>query len=200
MVFPIGVRRGSATDICVLGAIDPHKGSAPLLALARHAWLSHPGFRFHVIGHTDIDEALLAVGNVGISGKYEREDLPRLVEATGARIALFLHGWPETFSYTLTEAVGLGLIPVVPDIGAPAERIREAGFGVVVPFPIDVAVVMSTLRGLGDGTIAHCKDGGLPLGFDTSHVHDRLRSVYRGADLTEAEAAIWPRRRWAAVP
>jgi hypothetical protein len=36
--------------------------------------------------------------------------LPRLIEATHARIALFLHGWPETFSYTLSEAVAQGLI------------------------------------------------------------------------------------------
>ncbi len=134
MVFPIGVRRGTATDICLLGAIGPHKGSATLLALARHARLNQPAFRFHVIGHTDIDDALLATGNVTISGAYQPDDLPGLIEATGARIALFLHMWPETFSYTLTEAVGLGLIPVVPDIGAPADRVREAGFGVVCGF------------------------------------------------------------------
>jgi GT2 family glycosyltransferase/glycosyltransferase involved in cell wall biosynthesis len=199
MVFPIGVRRGSATDICLLGAIGPHKGSAALLALARHARLNHPGFRFHVVGHTDIDEVLTAVGNVTISGQYEPDDLAVLVEATGGRIALFLHGWPETFSYTLTEAVGLGLIPVVPDIGAPAERVRGAGFGVVFPFPFDVDAVMSTLRGIGDGTVAFSEDGALPLGFDTTGTHARLRSVYYGGGMTETASAPRTSRRRAFV-
>jgi glycosyltransferase involved in cell wall biosynthesis len=194
-VFPIGVRRGSATDICLLGAIGPHKGALTLLALARHARLNHPEYRFHVVGYTAIDDDLLAVGNVTISGRYDPVDLPDLVERTGARTALFLHGWPETFSYTLTEAVGMGLIPVVPDIGAPADRIRSAGFGVVFPMPIDVVQVMAVLAGLGDGSISYSRDGALPLGFDTHVEHGRLRSLYHGDGVAQAVAVAKPRRR-----
>ncbi len=109
--FPIGVRRGGPTDICLLGAIGPHKGSHTLLALARHAALNHPDFRFHVIGFTNIDDDLEAIGNVTVTGRYEPEALAGLVDRSGARIALFLHGWPETFSYTLTEAVEPGADP-----------------------------------------------------------------------------------------
>jgi GT2 family glycosyltransferase len=196
--FPIGVRRGTMTDICLFGAIGPHKGSSTLLALARLARLNHPEFRFHVIGYTNVDEALLAVGNVTISGKYDPEALPALVEASGARIALFLHGWPETFSYTLTEAVGLGLIPVVPDVGAPADRIRAAGFGVVFPFPIDLNRVMSVLGGIGDGTVAFNRDGALPVGFDTSEAHEQLRSLYHEGGTARVLDVPKPRRRKAA--
>ena len=178
--FPIGVRRGSPTDICLLGAVGPHKGSDTLMALARYAALNHPDVRFHVVGFTNIDEELEEIGNVSITGRYEPEALPSLVEKTGARIALFLHGWPETFSYTLTEAVSLGLIPIVPDIGAPADRVREAGFGVVFPFPVDVPMVMHILRGVARGAIPYSQDGGLPLGFDTSASHNRMRAIYHG--------------------
>ncbi|MDR3532720.1 MAG: glycosyltransferase [Rhodopila sp.] len=195
LVFPIGVRRGTTTDICLLGAIGPHKGSNTLLALARHARLNHPEFRFHVVGYTNIDTELTAIGNVTISGRYDADDLPGLIEATEARIALFLHGWPETFSYTLTEAVGLGMIPVVPDLGAPAERIRSAGFGVIFPFPIDTAQVMSVLLGIGDGTVAFSRKGAVSLGFDTSEAHDRLRSLYHDGALADAPQAVKPRRR-----
>jgi len=176
--FPIGARRGSLTDICLLGAIGPHKGSKLLLTLARYAALNHPAFHFHVVGFTDIDDDLLAVGNVSISGSYEPEDLPRLVEKTRSRIALFLHAWPETFSYTLTEAVSLGLIPVVPDIGAPADRVRAAGFGAIFPFPADSATVMDTLIGVAKGAISFSRKGGLPLGFDTSSAHQHMRRIY----------------------
>lgn len=197
--FPIGVRRGNPTDICLLGAIGPHKGAPALLALARHAALNHPEFRFHVIGFTHIDDDLLAVGNVTISGRYDPADLPSLVEKTEARVALFLHGWPETFSYTLTEAVSLGLIPVVPDIGAPAERVRAAGFGLVVPFPIDIETVMATLVGLADGTLSYSRDGGLPLNFDTATTHDQMRRAYGEAQAAAAPAPARHRRRGAAA-
>jgi GT2 family glycosyltransferase len=194
-VFPIGVRRGSATDICLLGAIGPHKGSNTLLALARHARLNHPEFRFHVIGYTNIDAELTAVGNVIVSGPYAADTLAGLVEATGSRVALFLHGWPETFSYTLTEAVSMGLIPIVPDIGAPAERVREAGFGVIFPFPIDIAQVISVLQGVGDGSLAYSQNGARPLNFDTSAEQDQLRSLYLGGTLQATPPAAKPRRR-----
>ena len=65
-----------------------------------------------------------------VTGAYEPAALPGLVAGTGAAIALFLHVWPETFSYTLSEAIDAGLLPVVPDIGAPAERVRATGPGV----------------------------------------------------------------------
>jgi GT2 family glycosyltransferase len=141
-------KNGSYDDIIVLGAIGPHKGSGQLLKLAQQAWLSHPEMRFHVVGYTDIDEALEAIGNVTITGPYKPQELGSLIDATGGRIALFLHNWPETFSYTLSEAVGLGLYPVAPDIGAPAERIRATGFGAIFSFPISPEAVLEALTNL----------------------------------------------------
>jgi glycosyltransferase involved in cell wall biosynthesis len=137
----------SLSNVVLLGAINPHKGSRLLLELAGMAtiWASH--LRFHVIGYTDVDEKLRALGNVSITGEYNRNDLPQLVAAAAARYALFLHHWPETYSYTLTEAMDLGLTPLVPDIGAPADRVRTAGLGKVFGFPIDLMVVLKLLVG-----------------------------------------------------
>jgi GT2 family glycosyltransferase/glycosyltransferase involved in cell wall biosynthesis len=174
--FPAAARPGSAADIALLGAIGPHKGSAMLLDLARRAWLTHPGLRFHVIGYTDIDAALREIGNVTITGGYRDADLPDLVAESGAGLALFLHVWPETFSYTLTEAAALGLVPVVPDIGAPAERVRAAGFGVIYPFPFDTGTVLATLDGIAAGSVALDAGGG-PAGLDTPGAADRIRHL-----------------------
>jgi glycosyltransferase involved in cell wall biosynthesis len=146
--FPVAIREGSNDEIVLLGGIGPHKGSAKLLEIARRARLSHPHLSFRVIGHTDIDEALTGVGNVTISGKFEPAELPALLAKTRGRLALFLNGWPETFSYTLTEAVQAGFLPLVPDIGAPAERVKEAGFGLAFDFPIDAVQVLRLLDNL----------------------------------------------------
>jgi glycosyltransferase involved in cell wall biosynthesis len=132
-------------EVVVLGAIGPHKGSATLLEVARLARLTHPDLHFRVVGHTNVDAELRRLGNVTITGPYAPADLAGLVGQTDARVALFLSGWPETYSYTLSEAMLLGFLPVAPDIGAPAERIRAHGFGLVFPFPIVPSDVVALL-------------------------------------------------------
>jgi GT2 family glycosyltransferase len=172
--FPTLPREGDSNSIVVLGAIGPHKGSRQLLEIAKRARLAYPDLQFHVVGYTDIDRELSVLGNVTLTGPYDHADLPQLIAKTSARVALFLHGWPETFSYTLTEAVENGLIPVVPDIGAPAERVRAAGFGVVFPFPINPAEVLDILANVAAGLIA---TDGTPAGFALSGVEERIREL-----------------------
>jgi GT2 family glycosyltransferase/glycosyltransferase involved in cell wall biosynthesis len=163
--YCVAPRAGDPRHIVLLGAIGPHKGAGTLLRVARRAQLMAPDLRFHVIGHTSCDEALRAVGNVRITGNYRPHELPGLVAASDAVLALFLHGWPETFSYTLSEAVQAGLVPVVPDIGAPAERVRAAGYGHVFGFPIDPDQVVSLLSDLAAGVRPLLAEGAAPTGF-----------------------------------
>jgi hypothetical protein len=122
-----------------------------LLAIAHLARLTHPKLSFRVIGYTNIDEDLIEAGNVTITGAYKPDELPDLVAQTHGRLALFLPNWPETFSYTLTEAVQLGFIPLVPNIGAPADRVTAAGFGAVFDFPVSPMAVLNLIDEIGSG-------------------------------------------------
>ena len=148
---PAAPRQGTDDEIVLIGALGPHKGTSKLLELAHRARLTRPNLRFRVIGYTSIDRQLEALGNVSITGLYTQEELPKLIEQTRGRLALFLHNWPETYSYTLSEAFAFGFIPLVPDIGAPAERVRRAGFGVVFPFPIDVGQILQVIEDIASG-------------------------------------------------
>ena len=103
------------------------------------------------------------VGNVRIAGRYERAQLPELLAAAGGRLALFLHGWPETFSYALAEAVAHGLIPLAPDLGAPAARIRAAKFGHVFAFPIDPGAVLQLILDIASGKVDPTGGNGSPM-------------------------------------
>jgi GT2 family glycosyltransferase len=163
--YQVPIRSGSLNNIVLLGAIGPHKGSAQLHAIAQYARLTAPDLQFHVIGYTDCDDALRKLGNVQISGPYRPFELASLVAETEARLALFLQAWPETFSYTLSEAVQLGLVPLVPDIGAPAERVRAAGFGHVFGFPVDPSAVVALLSVLASGEMAIAAEGATPACF-----------------------------------
>ena len=118
--------------IAVIGAIGPHKGSRLLLACAKRALRDELPLRFVVIGHTDCDSAFASLPNVNITGLYRPEQLGDLVAQSRATTALFLSVWPETYSYTLTEAWRHGLHPVAVDLGATAERINADRRGTLV--------------------------------------------------------------------
>ncbi len=118
-----------------------------------------------MIGFTNIDRELLAVGNVTITGAYKPDELPHHLAQARGRLALFLPSWPETYSYTLSEAVKHGLIPLVPDIGAPAERVRDAQFGVVFPFPAETETLLHLIDDIAGGRRAPFAPGATPARF-----------------------------------
>ncbi len=192
-------RTGSDDEIVLLGAIGPHKGSQKLLEIAQRARLTHPHLRFRVIGYTNIDRALKAIGNVTITGKYTPDELPGLLAETKGRLALFLPAWPETYSYTLSELVKHGFIPLAPDIGAPADRIRRTGFGVIFPFPADAEDVLRLIGQIAAGELEPVAKGAQPAAFFSKPEDlERLEEIIlRGGAGSEAapEAAKKPAKR-----
>ena len=166
--FPDTARSGTDDEIILLGAINVDKGSARLLELAKRAQLIKPELRFRVIGYTDMDRQLSAVGNVTIIGRYGPGDLDLHMRAATGRLALFLHGWPETYSYTLSEVVQHGFIPLVPDLGAPAQRVRESGFGVVFSFPINVDEILKLIGDIAKAKLKPWRKGASPRNYMSS--------------------------------
>lgn len=182
-------REGSDDEIILLGAIGPHKGSHLLLDIAKRARLTHPHLHFRIIGFTNIDKALKAVGNVTITGKYKPEALPDLLAEAKGRLGLFLPGWPETYSYTLSELVKHGFIPLVPDIGAPADRVREAKFGVVFPFPATPEAVLQAIDDVAAGRVKPFGRGASPSRFfSRPEALARLRALAGHAPTREVES------------
>lgn len=120
--------------IALIGAIGPHKGSSVLFGCASDAMRRELDLDFRVIGYTDIDERLRRV-NVAVTGPYfSEEDLHASIKDYEPDVAFFPSIWPETYLYTLSEAFNHGLFPVAFDIGAPAERIMDAGWGALIDF------------------------------------------------------------------
>lgn len=88
--------------------------------------------RWHVFGKvTDVvlADELMQKYDVKFHGHYDVQDLPNLFKKNRIHIGLLLSIWPETFSYALNDILKAGGVPICTDIGAPADRIREGGFG-----------------------------------------------------------------------
>jgi len=125
-------RRDEPLRIAVIGAIGPHKGSRILEACAADAKERNLPMQFIVVGYSDRDEKLQEL-NVTITGQYEEEDIFSLLDSLGCHMAFIPSPWPETYCYTLSVAAFAGLLPVVFDHGAPAERVTQWEYGVRLP-------------------------------------------------------------------
>ncbi len=116
---------GKSVRVAVIGAIGDHKGYAMLCRLAKYASIWQLPVEFVVIGYTKDDQSLHVIGNTHITGPYKEMELPELCRKWRVAVALFLSPWPETWSYTLSEAFQCGLPVLAPKLGAFEERIRE---------------------------------------------------------------------------
>ena len=111
--------------VLVLGAISREKGANLLEATASS--LRGENIEFHLLGY-----AYRALApSVVTHGPYANRDVYALVESIAPDVVWFPALWPETYSYTLSIALHLGLPVVVPDIGAFRERVRGRALSVV---------------------------------------------------------------------
>jgi glycosyltransferase involved in cell wall biosynthesis len=121
-----------------LGAISDIKGFSLLRDAAEHARKIGVNLEFVVIGYTKDDAAARAVG-ISVTGAYVDADLPETIAAESLDVIIIASRWPETYSYTLSAAIESGLPTVVFDIGAQAQRCREAGYAKTDILPLSTS-------------------------------------------------------------
>ena len=138
---------GVVRHVGLIGAIGPHKGSDFFLRCAKRAGERNDPLRFTLLGYTDRDEAFAGCDNVTIEGAYAEADLASRLAELAPDILWFTALWPETFSYTLSAAFAAGILPIAFDFGAIAERIRQTGFGRLLPVDLmfDVDATLEAL-------------------------------------------------------
>ena len=130
--------------VAIFGGLSVHKGAEVVYRLADKIRTKRLPLRLVLFGYTYREKSRQSRELI-ITGPYRREELPTLCQRYQPRLALIPSLWPETFSYTLSEALSLGLPCIVFDVGAPAERIRRSGAGVVVPLGDEKALLKTLL-------------------------------------------------------
>jgi glycosyltransferase involved in cell wall biosynthesis len=124
-------------NVALLGEVAyPIKGARnylPLIARTRDLPIV-----WHVFGEAErfgFADALRDLGlksRLVLHGWYQRDVIFERLAAADVDLVVFLPPWPETFSYTLSEALIAGVPVIVSDQGALPERVRADGVGVVV--------------------------------------------------------------------
>ena len=74
------------------------------------------------------------------TGKYQHDQLSKLIESSGANIFFFPSIWPETFSYVVQELITMKLPTASFKLGAPAERLEIYPKGLLIESmnPVDI--------------------------------------------------------------
>jgi GT2 family glycosyltransferase/glycosyltransferase involved in cell wall biosynthesis len=117
---PLGDR--GRLRIAVLGTMAIHKGLELLRDSSMMARRSELPLEFILVGSREI---ALSHGQFGFSetGSYQHSELPGILERVQPHLVWFPARWPETFSYTLSTCLELGLPVAAHDVGAFPERL-----------------------------------------------------------------------------
>ncbi len=178
---PAPMRAEAAGDklrVAIPGAIGPQKGARHLIDLARHCSRWEDDIVLVVVGRTDRDADLEHFANISLAGSYEPGEANAALCRAGSHVALFLSIFPETFSYTLSEALEAGMVPVAYDFGAIGERLRALGVGVLVPLGGPPQELVAAIRR------AAVLQATVPEGAIWAH-YDTLFANYYAPALTE---------------
>lgn len=112
----------------VIGDITRHKGAGIVEDLVRLIEKRRLDIRLVVIGSM---ESSLRSNILKITGRYEHDKLPLLLQEHGVRVCLVPSPLPETFCYVAQEVEMLALPLVCLDIGAQGARARRYAKGYV---------------------------------------------------------------------
>lgn len=109
--------------IVIIGAIGKMKGFDILHRCAKDAQKRNLPLEFIILGHS-INDRLLNRAGVFITGMYQDDEAFDILRSLNPHVIFLPSIWPETYSYTLSIALGTGLPIFAFEIGAIAERLK----------------------------------------------------------------------------
>ena len=115
--------------IGVVGGINYVKGLDVVIDMVKYIRKNNKNIKVTVLGNVD---AVLPINGLQVTGSYEKNALPGLIEKHGINLFFLPSIWPETFSYVTSELIVMKIPLACFDLGAPAERVSEYEFGRII--------------------------------------------------------------------
>ena len=136
--------------VVILGVLARHKGLDLVLDLARLAVRRKYPIHFILVGFSTeiVPNALNSV--ITQTGRYTDQELNRLILEKRPHLVWFPSRCPETYSYTLTTAVDMGLPILAPRLGAFPERLRHYTLAWGYDLDVSTTVLLSWLEQFKD--------------------------------------------------
>lgn len=120
-------RKKEKKRIAFIGGLNKSKGSQFACRMVKQSSVKYDWYIFGGIG----DAKLLALEkkNLYKADWYQRERITEILQENQIDLVCILPIWPETFCYTLSEAVLAGVPVLATDIGAVGERVKKDYLG-----------------------------------------------------------------------
>ena len=116
--------------VAFIGGLSVAKGSQIVKNIIRTGADDIHWFTFGTIGDADLHN--IQKKNYTEIGTYHSRDLKMLIDLHKIDVIGIVSIWPETYSYTLSEAIVNNRPAIVTDIGAPGDRMKEYRCGYTV--------------------------------------------------------------------
>ncbi|MGN0145266.1 MAG: glycosyltransferase [Clostridium sp.] len=114
--------------IAFIGGLSMNKGSGIIHDLIKNN--KNKNIEWHLFGNIgDQRLNLLNRSDLIKHGRYERDEIGKLLINDSINLVCIISIWPETYSYTLSEAIAAGIPVMVTDIGALGERVKKYDIG-----------------------------------------------------------------------
>lgn len=140
--------RDTKLKIAFVGGLSFIKGSRFSKKLIEESSSDVCWYQFGEIGDPQLKQ--LERNNYIKTGKYEREEIQKLLKGYNIDIVCILSCWPETFCYTLSEAFAAHIPVIGTNLGAVGDRIAESEAGWTVssvnPVPEIQNIISSILN------------------------------------------------------
>ena len=130
-------------NVAFVGVMAKHKGGQLLEELINH---SDKKIKLHLFGKTEFSSLVKNKPNYIFHGRYNRQDLPRLLKDNNINLICSFSIWPETYSYTLQEEIASGVPVLSFDVGAVAERINKYNLGWTIPLGSDLNDIINKIN------------------------------------------------------
>jgi GT2 family glycosyltransferase/glycosyltransferase involved in cell wall biosynthesis len=146
------MRNKGAIRVAILGSLSIAKGANLVRDLLSLIQIESVNVSIRVIGSS---QGLIRPRfNYSESGAYKESQLDEFLEAANADVILFPGRIPETYSYTLSEAIRSGLPILAPDVGAFPERLAHYPLGRIYNHLTDAREVLTHILNLYDTELA----------------------------------------------
>lgn len=191
----------TALNIAYIGGVTPEKGSAAALKMVKET--VDENIKWYFIG--DIREPELSEGkwkNVMGFSEYRRESLRDITSKLNIDLVVILPQWAETYCYTISEAVSLGLPVITTDIGAIGERVKGKDYAWLVSVENAAKESLEIIRNLkadaGRTELKRKKEAAINENFkSTAEMTSEYRAVYESGvvidktiDVQKCESTI----------
>lgn len=140
-------------NIAYVGVLSNHKGLKIFEKLINNT--KEKNVKYHLFGISEDKKLNKSKKNYIYHGKYNRDNIAKLLKENNINLVCFFQICPETFSYTVSEVVAAGVPILTYDIGAGSDRVKNYKLGWTIDLNNGVNNIMNKINEIKSNPIEY---------------------------------------------